>query len=124
MDMQTAVKTVLSKYATFSGRARRSELWYFLLFTFIVSFVASIIDIVLLKGTPVLASVVTLAFLLPSIAVSIRRLHDLNKSGWWYLVALIPLAGLILLFWFIGEGTQGPNQYGEDPKLSEKYASA
>ena len=110
----------LKKYAVFGGRARRTEYWFFVLFNIIFGFAAGIADGVLgtvaEDGTGLLGSLYTLAVLLPSLAVGVRRLHDTGKSGWWMLLALVPLAGLVLLFFFIEEGTRGPNQYGPDPK--------
>ncbi|AEV97040.1 cytochrome [Niastella koreensis] len=99
---------VLKKYAVFNGRARRSEYWYFVLFNLIIS-------IVLAVGTaairmPFLYSVYSLAVMLPSLAVAVRRMHDVNKSGWYI---LIPIYNLILA---CTEGTSGPNSYGDDPK--------
>ncbi|HEY8985897.1 MAG TPA: DUF805 domain-containing protein, partial [Streptomyces sp.] len=82
---------VLKKYAVFSGRARRQEYWMFALFNIVISIVLSIIGSVLDLG--ILSIIYSLAVLLPSLGVSVRRLHDTGKSGWWILIALIPLAG-------------------------------
>jgi uncharacterized membrane protein YhaH (DUF805 family) len=119
---------VLKKYTVFSGRARRKEYWMFVLFSFIVSVVLSILDRVLgLNYGPGdsngwLQTIYGLAVLLPSIAVAIRRMHDTNRSGWWILINLIPCVGFI---WFIvlaaQEGTAGDNQYGPDPKAAERF---
>jgi uncharacterized membrane protein YhaH (DUF805 family) len=119
---------VLKKYTVFSGRARRKEYWMFVLFSFIVSVVLSILDRVLgLNYGPNdssgwLQTIYGLAVLLPSIAVAIRRMHDTNRSGWWILINLIPCVGFI---WFIvlaaQEGTAGDNQYGPDPKAAERF---
>jgi len=99
---------VLQKYATFSGRARRSEYWYFILFNTIISFgfgfVCGLIQI------PQLSYIYTLAVIIPSIAVGVRRMHDVGKSGWFL---LIPIYNFILA---ISEGEKGENQYGQDPK--------
>lgn len=99
---------VLSQYADFNGRARRSEYWYFVLFNLIISiavgFIAGAIKM------PFLASIYSLGVLLPSIAVAVRRMHDVDKSGWF---VLIPIYNLILA---LTEGTKGSNQYGSDPK--------
>ncbi|MGR3461728.1 MAG: DUF805 domain-containing protein [Roseovarius sp.] len=112
MDFMTAVRTVLTdNYANFSGRAARSEFWWFALFVLVVSLVLQLIlgDIV--------SAIFSLAVLLPSIAVAVRRLHDVDRSGWWYLLVLIPLiGGLILIFaFFIHRGTAGDNRFGPDP---------
>jgi uncharacterized membrane protein YhaH (DUF805 family) len=99
---------VLKNYAQFSGRARRSEYWYFALFSGIISVVLSIIGVVM--KLPLLGNIYSLAVLLPSIAVGVRRMHDVNKSGWFI---LIPIYNLILA---CTDGTPGDNQYGPDPK--------
>lgn len=109
MDFMTAVKTCFSKYVTFEGRASRSEYWWFILFILIG-------QVVLLFVFEPLSLIFLLAVLLPNLAVVVRRLHDVDKSGWWYLIFLVPLiGGLLLLYWFVTEGTRGPNQYGPDP---------
>lgn len=99
---------VLKNYVQFNGRARRSEYWYFLLFSTIISVGLSVLDAVL--EITFLNTIYSLAILLPSIAVGIRRMHDVDKSGWFI---LIPIYNLILA---CTEGTKGPNQYGADPK--------
>jgi uncharacterized membrane protein YhaH (DUF805 family) len=101
---------VLQNYATFSGRARRSEYWYFVLFNIIISFLVGFICGIL--EVPLLANIYSLAVLIPSIAVGVRRMHDVDKSGWFI---LIPIYNLILA---CTEGTQGENQYGADPKVN------
>ncbi|MEH6582287.1 MAG: DUF805 domain-containing protein [Halioglobus sp.] len=124
MDMPTAVKTVFSKYATFSGRAPRSEFWWYtlaiLLFTLFLGLVEGIVLAPMLGfelfsqelGQP-LRLIAALAFMLPSLAVTVRRLHDIDRSGWWYFVMLIPLVGVcVLLYWEVQPGTDGQNQYG------------
>ncbi len=107
---------VLKNYATFTGRARRKEFWmYFLIFN-IFSIPVAIADIMLNTGNK-MSVLYTLAFLLPTIAVIVRRLHDIGKSGWWYLISLIPLVGLIgFLVLMCLDGTRGENKYGLDPK--------
>ena len=109
---------VLKKYAVFSGRARRAEYWYFLLFNLIVVIVLSIIDAA--AGTnPLLTGIYTLAVLLPSIGVAIRRLHDTGRSGWWILIALIPLIGaIVLLVFYVQDSEGGVNVYGPNPKFA------
>tara|TARA_R110000868_G_scaffold73459_4_gene213018 strand:- start:1322 stop:1660 length:339 start_codon:yes stop_codon:yes gene_type:complete len=108
MNFQTSITTCLTKYVTFSGRASRSEYWWFVLFNLIVGFVAAMLS-------TTLQAVVGLALFLPSLAVAIRRLHDSGRCGWWYLIIFIPLIGLfVLLYWLIIEGTKGANEYGPD----------
>ena len=106
----------LKNYANFTGRARRKEFWFFTLVQFIILIIAQIIDSVI--GTEfVLYALIVLALLIPSLAVSVRRLHDLSKSGWWYLIALIPLIGaIILIIWFATETKAEVNQWGQPTK--------
>lgn len=117
MDFQTAVRTVLTqKYADFNGRAPRSEYWWFVLAYVIAYIVIAIVGGILGRVGAFLPLLLALALIVPSIAVSVRRLHDIDKSGWWVLIALVPLVGgLILLYFTVQRGTVGPNQYGEDP---------
>ncbi|HEY0721891.1 MAG TPA: DUF805 domain-containing protein [Gammaproteobacteria bacterium] len=107
---------VLKKYANFSGRSRRTEYWMFTLFNIIISVVLSIVDGVV--GTlGILSMLYFLAILIPSLAVSIRRLHDTNRSGWWLLVGLIPFIGAIVLLVFMVQDSQpSTNQFGDNPK--------
>jgi len=111
---------VLKNYAVFSGRAGRPEFWYFVLFNAIVAFALAFLDVML--GTVssgnvgLFYSIYLLAVLLPCIGVSIRRLHDTNHSGWWLLIELIPIVGLILIGWWIIESDAGANQYGTGPR--------
>jgi uncharacterized membrane protein YhaH (DUF805 family) len=114
MSFQDAVRTCLSKYVDFSGRARRSEYWWFFLFSVIVGIVAGIIDGII--KTPILGILCGLALLLPGLAVSIRRLHDTSKVGWWLLIDLIPCVGFIVLLIFFVTDSHGDNQYGPSPK--------
>ncbi len=107
---------VLKNYATFDGRARRKEYWMYTLFTIIISIVLGVVDAVVLKQQ-ILGLVYGLATFLPGLAVSVRRMHDIGKSGWVLLLAFIPLIGaIILLIWSATDSTPGPNQYGPNPK--------
>ena len=115
MTFGTAVSSVLTQYTGFSGRARRSENWWFFLFSFLVSMVASVIDTAL--NSVLLGIIVTLGLILPSLAVGIRRLHDTGRSGWWLLIALVPLAGaIVLLVFYCQDSEPGPNRFGSSPK--------
>ncbi len=107
---------VLKNYVGFSGRARRTEFWMFVLINFIVGIVLTVIEnIVGLTG--VITSLYNLAILLPCLALGMRRLHDTGRSGFWLLLLLIPFLGwLVLLIFYILEGTPGDNEYGPDPK--------
>jgi uncharacterized membrane protein YhaH (DUF805 family) len=114
MRFGQAVAHVLRNYATFSGRAPRSELWWFSLFTLLLGLACNIVDAGL--GThDVIRRLVSLAMLLPSIAVGVRRLHDIDRSGWWSLLALVPLVGwVVLIVWYCTRGTPGANRFGPD----------
>jgi uncharacterized membrane protein YhaH (DUF805 family) len=115
MSMPDAVRSVLTQYAGFSGRARRSEYWYFFLANFLASVVASIIDAAL--GVSLLQWIVTLALLLPGLAVSVRRMHDTGRSGWWLLLGLIPLVGAIILIVVACQDSRPQaNRWGPSPK--------
>lgn len=103
MGFLEAIKVCFSKYATFSGRARRSEFWFFSLFSCIISW----IPIVNFLG---------IALIIPGIAVAVRRLHDTGRSGWWFLLALVPLVNLVLIYFYILDSIPGSNEYGENPK--------
>lgn len=114
MTFVDAVKTCLAKYVDPKGRAGRAEYWWFLLFNVIVGVVFGIVDAII--GNKVLGYLVDLALLLPNIMVGIRRLHDLDRSGWFLLLGLIPIVGwIILIVWFVQQGKPGPNQYGNPP---------
>lgn len=121
-------REVLSKYAEFSGRARRSEYWYFTLANVLL-----VVGVLVIGGLAIalfgediggvifgllylLVILYSLAVAIPSIAVTVRRLHDTNRSGWWYLISLIPFGSLVLLYFLVIEGDYGPNDYGHDPK--------
>ena len=110
-------KVVLENYANFNGRARRKEYWMFFLVNIIIAFVLGFIAGLISPKLVIIANIYSLAVLIPGIAVAVRRMHDVGKSGWFYLVAFIPFVGGIwILILFCTEGTQGPNQYGPDPK--------
>jgi len=107
---------VLKKYAVFSGRAPRKEYWYFILFNTLAYFVLAFID-----DSGVLVGIYALSVVVPSFAVGIRRLHDIGKSGWRLLIALIPLIGsIILIIYLVRDSQPGENQYGPSPKESKE----
>jgi uncharacterized membrane protein YhaH (DUF805 family) len=109
---------IKNKYAAFDGRARRAEYWYFALFANIVSIPLYCIDEYLQLAFSVIIAI-------PSLGLAIRRLHDINKSGWYYFLIFIPIIGaILLLIWSCKEGTHGPNQYGEDPKAQLEFPTA
>jgi uncharacterized membrane protein YhaH (DUF805 family) len=116
--MEWYLRVVKDNYANFGGRARRKEYWMFVLFNMLFVFAALIVDFIL--GTfPLLYVVYILGIILPSIAVTVRRLHDVGKSGWWYFIVLIPIIGAIwLLVLLCTDGTPGANSYGPSPKAA------
>lgn len=115
-DFAGSVKAVFSKYATFTGRARRPEFWWFALFSFLSNMAVSFVDFVLFGSAgeySLFGTLYSLALFIPSLAVGARRLHDIGKSGWWQLIWLIPLIGwIILIIWFAKKSDDGPNDYG------------
>jgi uncharacterized membrane protein YhaH (DUF805 family) len=114
MGFGDAIKSGFSNYVNFSDRSSRSEYWYWVLFVVLAEIVTSIIDYII--GYQVTTSLFGLAVFLPGIAVAIRRLHDLDRSGWWALLVLIPLIGaIVLIVWYCSRGTEGPNRFGPDP---------
>ena len=122
MTFPDAVKICFHKYADFNGRARRSEFWWWVLFTFLLGIVAGIIDTILgtrnSSGTGLIGSITNLAVLLPSLAVGARRLHDTGRSGWWQLLWIVICIGwIILIVWYV-QDSRGDNKYGASPKPS------
>jgi uncharacterized membrane protein YhaH (DUF805 family) len=126
MGFVASIKRCFSKYATFRGRAPRSEYWWFALFCLAGIIIADIADAI--AGTyyhypdgsrgevGYIYVLWSLAILLPNVSVAVRRLHDRDRSGWWYWLVLVPVVGAIwLLVWFCRRGTSGPNRFGDDP---------
>jgi len=121
MGFSDAVGTCWKKYGDFDGRAARSEFWWWALFVGVVQFVAAIVltivliifqNVGFLQWLSVLIfMVIVLAFILPSIAVSVRRLHDRDLSGWWYLLVFVPIGSVVLFVFYILPGTPGTNRY-------------
>lgn len=104
MDFGEAIKVCFNKFANFEGRARRSEYWWFILFVNIVSMVT--------------CGIASIVFLVPVIAVTARRLHDIGRSGWWQLISCVPLVGaILLLIWTVQDSAPGTNEYGPNPKV-------
>lgn len=118
---EAVVSALRDNYCNFSGRASRSQFWWFYLFYSIISFIIS--AAVIISGSTVLTVVqylVILALLLPNLGLCVRRLHDIDKSGWWYLIGLIPIIGaIILLVWFCQNSQMTPNEYGPVPNVVE-----
>ena len=113
MNFGEAIKSGFSNYVNFSGRAIRSEYWFWTLFVVLVSVATLIIDMA--AGITLTNPLWSLATFLPGLAVSVRRLHDLDRTGWWVLLIFIPLVGaIILIVWFCTKGTGGVNRFGAD----------
>jgi uncharacterized membrane protein YhaH (DUF805 family) len=110
----------LRNYANFSGRARRAEYWHFVLanIAFVLAF--NLVDMLVrvLTGTGPFVLLYALAVLVPAIAVSIRRLHDSDRSGWWLVLAIVPLVDLVLVYFLVCDSDGGTNRYGRNPKLA------
>jgi len=105
---------VLKQYAVFAGRATRKQYWMFFLINLLVAIGVGIVAGIIHLSW--LSSLYTLALIVPSIAVAVRRLHDTNRSGWWVLIALIPVVGWVVIIVFLAQkGGQGDNQYGPKP---------
>ena len=120
MNFQTSIKTCFNKYADFSGRALRSEFWWFVLFSLLGGIVSVIIDVMILgysiESNGPINLIFTVALILPGIAVTARRLHDINKSGWWQLISFIPFVGIVgvivIIVWCCKDGDKKKNKFG------------
>lgn len=121
MNPIEAVKSVYTNYANFQGRARRSELWWFALFVNIMAFVLAFVETYLF-GSMFLYMIFLLASIIPSLAVQVRRLHDTSRSGWWLLIAFVPIIGGIWLIVLFVLDSHGDNKYGPSPKAAPPAA--
>jgi uncharacterized membrane protein YhaH (DUF805 family) len=117
MDFVGAIQSGFRNYVTFSGRASRSEFWYWTLFAVLVTSAGGIVDAALFRDSEsgLAGPLVSLALFLPGLAVSARRLHDRDRTGWWLLLYVTIIGGIVLLVWYCMRGTPGPNRYGPDP---------
>lgn len=123
MGFGAAVSSVLSKYAGFQGRARRSEYWWWILAYILVLVIAGVADNILQPPVPgalfqsrPVTDLIFLAVIVPTLAVTVRRLHDTDRSGFWVFIGVIPIIGwLVLLYWYCLRGTAGSNNFGPDP---------
>ena len=145
MTFLESLKTCLvDKYATFSGRASRSEFWWFVLFCILVGFVLDMLfpidlpvnsdgvvdkdllsaeELNVVRRNSVGQLIGNLFLFIPYLSVGIRRLHDINRSGWWQLINFFPVVGwIVFLYWMIKKGTSGPNRFGEDPLRRDNNA--
>lgn len=107
----------LKQYATFSGRARRKEYWFFFLFYLLIFIGLSLLDAIL--GFGLLSSLFALAMLVPSVAVAVRRLHDTGRTGWWVLIGLVPVVNLLLIYFMVLDSDPDTNAYGPNPKAND-----
>ena len=112
MDFASSVKRNLttSAYAQFSGRASRSEYWWFFLFSLLAQSAATVVDVTI--GADLFANLLTIAFFIPSLALIARRLHDVGRSGWWFLIVFTIIGVFLLLYWLIRPGDAGANAHG------------
>jgi uncharacterized membrane protein YhaH (DUF805 family) len=117
MSFTQAITSGFQNYVNFSGRAARSEYWYWTLFSILASIAGTLIDALLFRSMDIspIQSLVGLALFLPGLAVSIRRLHDLDRTGWWFLLVFTIIGAIVLLVWDCMKGTTGPNRFGPDP---------
>jgi len=119
MTFRDAIRAGFANYVNFSGRAGLGEFWYWMLFIILVGIVTTILDATWFRDFyPIspLNDLLILATLLPGLAISVRRLHDTDRSGWWFLLWVIPLIGTIaLIVWWVQQGTPGPNRFGPNP---------
>ena len=119
MDFGQAIASGFQGYVRFAGRSSRSEYWFWVLFVLIAAGIAGVLDAFLFPGSVkvgLIRLIWTLAVILPGIAVSVRRLHDIGKPGWWYLLVLIPIIGwIILIVWACRSGDEGDNRFGANP---------
>ena len=118
MDFVGAIKNGFRNYANAAGRATRSEFWYWTLFSFLVAAAGAVIDLAIVgaeKETGLFGPLLSLALLIPDVAVSIRRLHDLDRKWAWLLINFTGIGAIVLLVWFCMQGTRGPNRFGPDP---------
>ena len=119
MNFGEAIQSGFQNYVNFSGRSQRSAYWYWVLFAVLAGVAGAIVDGILFgykpEGINAVQAIVGLALLLPGIAVAVRRLHDLDRTGWWFLLVLTGIGAILLIVWFCWKGTEGPNRFGPDP---------
>src|SRR5262245_37102264 len=122
MNFGQAIASGFSSYVNFSSRAPRSEYWYWTLFVVLVGIAAGIIDMTLFPEVEVgpTNALSSLALFLPGLAVSIRRLHDLDRTGWWVLIVFTVIGTILLIIWNCMRGTAGPNRFGPDPLAGQR----
>ena len=112
MNFIESIKTCYKKFFDFSGRASKSEFWWFQLYAIIIYALMFVFQ----GDLSILFSIITIANAIPNWAASVRRLHDTDKSGWFVLISIIPIIGLFIIFLLIGDGSKGKNRFGPKPK--------
>jgi len=121
MGFVEAIKSGFSNYVNFSGRACRSEYWFWVLFAALGGLVTTGLDAAIFgyhAGVTPLNGIFDLATFLPGLAVAARRLHDIDRTAWWLLLVLTGIGAILLIIWFCFKGTSGPNRFGPDPLAS------
>lgn len=118
MNFTQAVSSGFRRYFDFRTRSSRSEYWWWTLFSILASVVTTILDQLLFGEDAILDTFNTIVLFIPGLAVAVRRLHDINRTGWWFLIAFTIIGIFLLLYWYIQPGTRGSNDYGPDPLQS------
>jgi uncharacterized membrane protein YhaH (DUF805 family) len=120
MQFQDAVRSGFRNYVNLSGRAARSEYWYWALFAFLVTAACGIFDAAVFPFSDPgpLSAVASLLLFLPALGLAVRRMHDMDHTGWWLLIVLTGIGSVVVLVWFCFKGTEGPNRFGPDPLAS------
>jgi uncharacterized membrane protein YhaH (DUF805 family) len=121
MTFGQAIASGFQNYVNFSARSSRSAYWYWTLFAVLMSVASRVLDLALFSGldTSPINSLVGLALFLPGLSVSVRRLHDVDRTGWWLLIILTVIGLIVILVWFCMRGTVGANRFGPDPLATE-----
>ena len=122
MTFTQAIASGFRRYFDFTTRSSRSEYWWWTLFSILASAVATIFDEVLFNGAPILDTLNAIVLFIPGVTVAVRRLHDTDRSGWWFLIAFTIIGILLLIYWYVQPGTAGSNRYGYDPIRSNPSA--
>jgi uncharacterized membrane protein YhaH (DUF805 family) len=125
MGFSDAIKTCMGKYATFNGRASRSEYWWFYLFTLLLTWGGSLVAAVTMpvELADLMSVIIGLVFIVPVFAAGSRRLHDIGKSGWWQLLFLTIIGAILLIYWYAKEGDKQANNFGDAPVQTKELTS-
>lgn len=122
MDFGEAIRSGFQNYATFRGRASRSEFWFWTLFAVLLTVAAGMVDAVLFPGSNLAGLAVALLLFIPGLTIGVRRLHDLDRTGWWILIGFTGIGLILLIVWSCMQGTAGPNRFGPDPLAGSTVA--